>query len=381
MRGGERCLEVFCELLPQAHLYTLFHFRGAVSPAIEALPIRTSPLQWVPGLRRWYRHLLPLFPRAIASFDLSGYDLVVSLSHCVAKGAGAGSGVPHVSYCFTPMRYAWDQKEAYFNRDRRSRVALALIERVLEGLRRWDQATHPDRYLAISRCVAERIRRSYGREAEVVHPPVDVARFRPRPEPEGFYLAVSALAPYKRLDLAVAACSRLGRRLIVVGRGEDRGRLEAAAGPSVSFRGWLPDAEVADLMARCRAFLLPGEEDFGIAPLEAMASGRPAVALGRGGALETVVDLRRPEGREPTGVLFDEPTVDSLCGALLELERRESDFDPGALRRHAERFSLPRFRDEVARALVGFARERVTAARPAGPPAPEGLESSWPRSV
>jgi glycosyltransferase involved in cell wall biosynthesis len=252
------------------------------------------------------------------------------------------------------MRYLWDQAPLYFNRERFSRPALIVIERLLERLRAWDRSTHPDRYIASSRFVAGRIRRVWGRESDVIHPPVDTSRFHPRTQAEDFYLVVSALAPYKRLDLAVAACRRLGRKLVVVGTGEERARLERLAGPDVRFLGWRSDAEVADLLGRCRALLFPGEEDFGITPLEAMASGRPVVALGKGGVLETVVNARGAHAGAPTGILFEEPTAEALADAMLELERRERDFDPARLRAHAERFSRPRFLREISEAIERF---------------------------
>jgi glycosyltransferase involved in cell wall biosynthesis len=357
MRGGERCLEAFLRILPAADIFTLFHVRGAVSAAIESRPLRTSFLQRVPGIRRWYRWLLPLFPRAVRGFDLSGYDLVLSLSHCVAKGARA-RGVPHISYCFTPMRYLYDQAPLYFNRERLSRPALLAVRASLDRLRRWDARNHPDRYVAISGFVADRIRRAYGLESEVLYPPVDVERFRPGPPPEDYYLIVSSLTPYKRIDLAVRSLGRLGRRLVVVGDGEERARLERIAGPTVSLLGRRPDGEVASLVQRCRAFILPGEEDFGIAPLEAMASGRPVIALGRGGAMETVVDMRAPGGRSPTGILFPEPSEESLAEALLELERREGEIEPVAVRAHAEQFSVPRFEAGAVDALRRFLHAR-----------------------
>lgn len=360
MRGGEKCLEVFCELLPQAHLYTLFHFRGTVSSKIESLPIRTTFLQRMPFLRRAYRKYLPLFPIAIGSLDLSSYNLIVSLSHCVAKGAGSAAGRPHWCYCFTPMRYLWDQGPSYFHAGRYPRPALYLMERMLRRLRKWDASTHPTSYVAISRFVAERIRRAYGIQSEVIYPPVDLHRFQIGEKREDYYLIVAALAPYKRIDMAVEACSRLGRRLVIVGSGEDEGRLKRLAGPDVTFLGWRPDAEVAGLYSRCRAFLLPGEEDFGIAPLEAMASGRPVVALGRGGGTETIVSLRDPGSQAPTGILYDAPSQEPLIDALLELERREGEFDPAALRRHAARFCLERFRAEISEALKSFAASRRT---------------------
>ena len=362
MRGGEKCLEVVLELFPRADLYTLFHFKGSVSKTIERHRIFTSRLQHLPGLERWYRYGLPSFPRAIGSFDLSRYDLIVSLSHCVAKGAGAGSGVPHLCYCFTPMRYLWDQSGAYFNRDRFSGPALWMIERLLKRLRAWDRTTHPDRYIAISQYIADRIQRHYERSSEIVYPPVDLERFHLDDRREDYYLVVSALVPYKRIELAVEAANQLGRRLIVIGKGEEESRLRELAGPSVEILGWRPDEEVARLMSGCRGFLLPGEEDFGITPLEAAASGRPVVALARGGATETVVDARaRRKTEEPTGVLFPEPTVDSLVKALRELESRETEFRPTALRAHAARFSLSRFRRELRASIASFVNASANA--------------------
>ena len=353
MRGGERCLEVFCEIFPRAPIYTLFHFPGSVSPIIEDRPVRTSFIQTLPCLRRWHRHYLPFFPRAMRGLDLSGHELIVSLSHCVAKTARA-PGARHVSYCFTPMRYLYDQKDLYFNRERWSAPALRAIEAVLGSLRRSDLARHPDRYIAISRFVAERIRRLYGMSAEVIYPPVDTNRFQPASTRGDYYLVVSSLAPYKRVDLAVHAMNRLGRRLIVVGKGEEERRIASIAGPTVEILGWKPDAEVVDLVAGCRAFIMPQEEDFGIAPLEAMACGRPVIALGRGGALETVVDIDDRGGRPPTGILFSEPTPERLAEAVLAFEAREGEYDPAAIRRHAEEFSTPRFRERVIEALVRF---------------------------
>lgn len=371
MRGGERCLEVFCELFPQAEIYTLFHFAGEVSPTIERHEIRPSFLQRLPRARRWYRHYLPLFPGAVRSFDLSSFDLIVSTSHCVAKGAGAGTGVPHWCYCFTPMRYLWDQSEHYFNRARQPAPLLFAIDLLLEDLRRWDRATHPDRYVAISQFVAERMRRVWGRTGRVIHPPVDVDRFTPIEAPEDFYLIVSALVPYKRLDLAVEAANRLGRRLLVVGKGEDRARLEKLAGPTVQFLGWRSDEEVADLLARARALILPGEEDFGITPLESMASGRPVLALARGGALETVVDARSAPPGGGTGVLFPEPTSSCLADGMLELEGRMPEWNSARIRERAAELSLPRFRAQIARSLAEFVADRVKASRVASRASPQ----------
>jgi glycosyltransferase involved in cell wall biosynthesis len=346
MRGGERCLEVFCELFPDADLYTLLHVRGSVSPVIERRRVVTSFIQRLPDAARRYRSYLPLFPAAIRRFDLRGYDLVLSSSHAVAKGVRVPRGALHVCYCFTPMRYVWDLYDAYFG-PRASGLTRVLMPPVAAALRRWDRRTAGGvhHFVGISRFIADRIRRCYGREADVIHPPVDVARFRIEERPEDFYLVVSALAPYKRVDLAVAAATRLGRRLLVVGTGPEERRLRAAAGPSVEFLGWKDDPQVAELYARCRALLFPTVEDFGITPLEAMAAGRPVIALGQGGALETVVPPGG--GSPPTGLFFARQTADDLAEAILHFESGAVAFEPKALRRHAETFDRPLFKERV----------------------------------
>ncbi len=346
MRGGERCLEVFCELYPEAPLFTLLHVPGAVSAGIESHRIVTSFIQALPGAAARYRHYLPLFPAAISRLDLGGYDLVLSLSHCVAKGVRTPPGALHLSYCFTPMRYVWDLYDDYFGRDSGVLTRL-LMPGVAAALRRWDRRTAGvHHFVAISDHIARRISRVYGREAEVIHPPVDVQRFRISDAIDDFYLVVSALAPYKRVDLAIEAARRLGRRLLVVGTGPEEKRLRGLARPGIEFLGWRPDGEVAGLYARCRALLFTAVEDFGIVPLEAAAAGRPTIALGRGGALETMIGLDRGEG-EPTAVFFEDPTVDSLVGGIRRFEAAETRFDPTALRARAERFDRPIFKERV----------------------------------
>jgi glycosyltransferase involved in cell wall biosynthesis len=348
MRGGERCLEVFCELFPDADLFTLLHVRGSVSATIENRRITTSFLQRLPGAEARYRALLPLFPWAVARFDLRGYDLVLSSSHCVAKGVRVPRGALHVCYCFTPMRYVWDLFDDYFGARAPWAVRL-LMPPVAAALRRWDRATaaRVRHFIAISRFVADRISRCYGREAEVIYPPVDCQRFRLSEDAGEFYLVVSALTPYKRVDLAVEAANRLGVRLVVVGSGPEERRLRALAGPTVEFLGWRADAEVADLYARCRALLFPGVEDFGIVPLEAMASGKPVLAFERGGVRETVVPLE--QGIEsPTGLFFAEQTVEALAEAIRRFEASAHRFDPKALRAHAEAFDRPLFKERIA---------------------------------
>ncbi len=359
MRGGERCLEVFCELFPDADLFTLLHVRGSVSPTIENRRITTSFLQRLPAMEVRYRALLPLFPWAVERFDLRGYDLVLSSSHSVAKGVRVPRGALHLCYCFTPMRYVWDRYDDYFGARAPWPVRL-LMPPVAEALRLWDRrtATRVHHYIAISRFVAERIARCYGREAEVIYPPVDLQRFRLSEEAGEFYLVVSALTPYKRVDLAVEAANRLGVRLVVVGSGPEERRLRARAGPTVEFLGWRSDAEVAELYARCRALLFPGVEDLGIVPLEAMASGKPVLAFDRGGARETVVPLE-PGIESPTGLYFSSQTVGALVDAIHRFEANAHRFVPKALRAHAENFDRPLFKERIA-AYVARRREEFS---------------------
>lgn len=366
MRGGERCLEALCELFPDATLYTLLHVPGSVSPAIERMRIRTSFLQRLGPFRRRFRALLPLFPLAVERFDLRGHDLVISSSHCVAKGALAPAGSRHVAYVYTPMRYVWDQAVAYADGAGWGRLRRAAAAPVAGRLRRWDAASSArvDEFVAISRHVAGRIRRCYGRDAAVIHPPVDAARFYPGEGEGDYYLVVSALVPYKRVDLAVAACTRLGRPLKIVGAGPQARRLRRPAGPTVEFLGPCSDGEVAALYAGCRALLFPGLEDFGIAPLEAQAAGRPVIAYGDGGACETVVPINSrpappaggpraaegPEG-EPTGVFFFEQTADALAAAIEDLEANRHRFHPKVLRDRALAFDRPLFARAMAQYL------------------------------
>ena len=341
MRGGEKVLEVLCERFPQAEIFTLLHVPGSVSPAIERMRIHTSFVQGLPAVRTRYRHYLPIFPFAIERFRLEGYDFILSTSHCCAKSVIRPSTAVHLCYCFTPMRYAWDQFEAYFGRDQLGFARNALMTPLMGWLREWDRRTadRPDRYVAISHYVAGRIRRYYNREAAVQYPPVDTAYFTPDTTgPERFALVVSALAPYKRVDIAIRACQQLGMPLKIVGTGPERSALERLAGPSIEFLGWRTDAEIRDLYRRASVVLLPGEEDFGIVPLEAQACGRPVVALGRGGALETIVP-------DKTGVLVPEVGADAFAAGI----RRALDlaFDSPRIRRHAEQFGRDRFGDAM----------------------------------
>jgi glycosyltransferase involved in cell wall biosynthesis len=312
MRGGEKVLESLCRLLPDADLLTLVHRRGSVSPTIEARRIRTSWIQHLPRPSRLYRHYLPLFPIAIEQFDLDDVDVVISTSHCAAKAVVPTGRAVHLCYSHSPMRYAWDQFDAYFGEERLGRVGHGAARHVLAWLARWDRDTAPrvDRFLANSAHVASRIARYYNRVATVLHPPVDTRFFTPgTSEPGGYYLVVSALVPYKRIDTAIHAAAMLGAPLKIVGTGPDAERLRALAGTDVEFLGHVDDTTLRDLYRTAKAVLLPGEEDFGIAPVEAQACGRPVVALGRGGALETVED-------GVSGFLVQDPSVEAFADAM-----------------------------------------------------------------
>jgi len=355
MRGGEKVLEAIAELYPDATIHTLLHVKGSVSETIERHPERRSFVQWLPSSARHYRQYLPLFPTAIEQFDFDGCDLVISTSHCAAKSVVVPGRTPHICYCHSPMRYAWDQFDSYFGPDQVGRVRSGLLKPVLARLARWDRDTagRVDRYVANSHYVAGRIRRYYNRGSTVVYPPVDTEFYRPEPAvgPEAFLLAVSALVPYKRLDVAIGAAAAARVPLTIVGRGPEEPRLRALAassGGDVTFTGWLDDEQIRDLYRRCRAVVMPGVEDFGMVPVEAQACGRPVVALGEGGALDSVLD-------GVTGILVREQSVAAFAGAFHDAASR--DFDTAAIRRHAESFGRLRFQQEFQNVVDDIDRE------------------------
>jgi glycosyltransferase involved in cell wall biosynthesis len=356
MRGGEKCLEVLCRRWPHAALFTLLHRRGSVSPAIERLRPRTSFLNLLPESYRYYRYLLPLMPAAAASWRLPPCDLIVSFSHCVAKAVDPRrQRVPHVCYCFTPMRYIWHMQEAYFSGERVSGIKTRLLERFFDWLRQWDRRTAANvtHFIAISQTVQRRIAECYGRDSTVIYPPVDTDFYHPAAlRREDYYLAVSAFAPYKRLDLAIRACNALQRPLLLIGSGQDEARLRALAGPTIHFLGWQSDIVIRDHLRRCRALLFPGEEDFGIVPVEAQACGAPVIAFGRGGGTETVIPLDRRDASPtglggPTGTWFAEQTAEALAAAMLEFEKNRRLFSSSASRRQALHFTAARFAEEL----------------------------------
>jgi glycosyltransferase involved in cell wall biosynthesis len=352
-RGGEKVLEALCELFPQAEIFTLLHKKGAMAPRIEARPIHTSFVQRLPFALERHRQFLPLFPRAIETFDLKGFDLAVSSSHCVAKGARVPSGVPHVSYVHAPMRYMWDLFDDYFGPGRASFPVRTAARALRPYLQRWDrQSAQPiTRIVANSQNIAAKIGRFWGRSAEVVHPPVDLERFAAAPleglGQGGYFLWVGALAPYKRIDLALEAFGRLGAPLWIAGSGQDDARVRSLP-KNIRFLGQVSDEELVRLYRDARALVFPGEEDFGITPLEAQACGRPVIALARGGALETV--------RSDTGLFFAEQTVEGLVDAVRSFDDFERRFVPAQARENALRFSRQAFLERFAEVVRGLGR-------------------------
>jgi len=344
MRGGEKILEVFCELFPDATIFTTIHNEGMMSPAIERMKIKTSFIQHLPLKATKYRNYLPLMPAAMDALDFSEYDFILSTSVAVAKAAKPRSGAMHICYCNTPMRYVWDQYDEYFGKNRAGIVTSTTMSLIAPYLRRWDVRTC-DRvhyFIANSHNVAERIFRIYHRTSDVIYPPVSTDLFTVSNKDEGYYLIVSALVPYKRVDLAIETFNRFGEKLLVVGSGPEMEKLKKLAKKNIEILGWQSDKNLVKLYAGCRALIFPGVEDFGIVPLEAMASGKPVVAFAKGGALETVVG----DGDSPTGVFFHQQTVEALVEATEALSRMK--FDPYAIRRHAEKFDRKEFKRQIA---------------------------------
>lgn len=349
--GGERCLEVFHELWPQARLYTLVFEEDSIRKlGIDNGQIHASFLQYFPRAQKWYRKYLPFYPLAVEQFDLSTYDMIISSSHAAAKGVLVRTDQLHVCYCHTPMRYAWDLTHRYLKENALERGMKSFIARfILHYMRIWDALTanRVDFFIANSSYTARRIWRTYRREATVIYPPVDVERFRVNDKKDDFFLFISRMVPYKKADLVVATFSKLGLPLVVAGDGPQLEECRKLAAKNIDFLGYQEDAAVVDLMARARALVFAAEEDFGIVPVEAQACGTPVIAYGKGGVQETVIPADGTNWDTATGVFFDVQEEDALAGAVNKFLSWEGKFRPAMLRKNAERFSRERFKKEI----------------------------------
>ncbi len=336
--GAERVLETLVEMYPSAPLYTSMYWRDGMPPQYRAWDVRSSWLDRAPGIYQHHQPYLPLYPLAFRSFDLSRYDVVLSNKSGFCHGVPTGNAL-HLCYCLAPTRYVWTL-DAYAEREAMRRAARLALKPLVAWLRRWDYAAaqRVTRFVAISSEIQGRIRTYYNRDSIVIHPPVDLHRYHPAALRDDYYLVVSRLIPYKRIDLAIEAFNRLGRPLWIAGDGRDVERLRSMAEPNIKFLGRVPDADLPDLVARCKAFVFPGHEDFGLAPVEAQAAGRPVIAYGAGGARDTVID-------GVSGVLFAEQTADALSDAVRRLDA--IDFDPSAIRANAARFDLRAFKQKL----------------------------------
>ena len=359
--GAENVLESLARLFPGAPVFTSMYAPDIMPLQYREWDIHTTFMQRLPGVTTHHQAYLPVYPLAFSTLDLAGYDLVLSNKSGFCHGAPCPPGAIHVCYCLTPTRFLW-QYEAYRVRENINRGLNLLLKPIVGLLRRWDYAAaqRVHHFIAISSEIQERVRRFYHRESTIISPPVDITRFRPGLEPRGdYFLAGGRLIPYKRVDLAVRACSQLGLRLVVYGDGRDRPALELLAGPSVTFVGRVPWDELVRLFQGARAFIFPGLEDFGIAPVEAQAAGRPVIAFAGGGALDTIIPGR-------TGQFFGEQSPESLAAALASFD--PGAYDPGVCRANAERFSAERFERELKESVWNFANTGTSSAAGGGYP-------------
>ena len=359
--GAEKVAEELMRLLPHADLHSTVALPQCVPASLADVPIKTSWMQYLPRLREYYRLYFLLYPLAVRSLDLSAYDLVISSSSGYVKGVRTNRDALHICYCHTPMRWVWGF-DNYSKRESFGSAYRMVLRGLISGLRDWDVSAsrQPDYFIANSRAVAARIWRAYGRHAQVIHPPIDLDRFAISNEQDDYYLILSRLVSYKRIDLAIAACNLKRRKLVVIGDGPDRSRLAAMAGPTVSLLGRLSDDEVQYHAGRCRALIFPGEEDFGMAPLEIAAAGRPTIAYRAGGAVETIVE-------DVTGVFFDKQTPEDLAAAIERFEMK--DWPEQLLRSHAGSFSVEVFHERM-RAFLS----KIGARMRDGSPLPASME-------
>jgi glycosyltransferase involved in cell wall biosynthesis len=353
-RGGERVFDVIADIFPGADVFMLLCDPNALPPSVRAHRISTSFLNRLPGVKKYYRTLLPFFPLALEQFNLTEYDIVISHEAGPAKGVLTRADARHICYCHTPMRYLWDMYHDYLETAPAGSLGKAIYALSCHYVRKWDYlaSARVDEFVASSQNSARRIQKYYRRDARVIYPPVNVGKFQVAEEPgRDFYLVVSPLVEYKRIDLAIDACNKLRKRLVIIGDGEKRKALQRIAGPTISFLGFQPDEVVLQHYSNCKALLFPGEEDIGLTPIEAQASGRPVIAYACGGVLETVLglypgELSSPEER--TGVFFQEQSSESLAEAILAFEAIETKFSPQFIRRNALRFDENRFRQQFA---------------------------------
>ena len=348
MRGGEKVLELIIDLFPQSDIYTLVHNKGTVSGLIESCPIFTSFIDRLPFKKNHHAYYLPLFPTAIEMFDLKKYDLIFSTSHCVAKGVRTPPTAVHISYIHSPMRYVWDMYEDYFSPQRLNFFSRKVIPLWANYLRIWDvtSSNRVDEFIANSKHVARRISKYYRRDAEVIHPPVDIDLFQISKSTGDYFLIVSALVPYKRIDLAIKVFNQLKQPLVIIGEGPEESHLKKIAGDTIKFNGWQQAEALKQYYSECTALLFPGEEDFGITPVEAQACGKPVIAFARGGALETIIGYNGTNELKCTGIFFHEQSESSFTETFKIFS--QLSWDKEFIRKNSERFSRERFISEIS---------------------------------
>ena len=366
MRGGEQVLQAIASIFPRARIYTLFCDREKISSELNNHEINTSFIQNIPKRKLYYRYFLPLFPRAIERFNFNDTDLVISSSHCVAKGAVAGDGTLHICYCHSPMRYVWDRFDDYFPKDRLNPIKYKIIATLAERLRKWDREScgRVDLFIANSSFVRRRIQNYYNRPARVIHPPVDTEYFTPgRNQNDGYYLVAGALVPYKRINLVIEAFRGSKEELVVIGDGPDFGRLVNNAPENVKFTGWVDRETLREYYRGCKALVFPGVEDFGIVPVEAQSCGKPVIAFAEGGIDDTVIGplVDKIDGFDgfKSGLFFKNQTVEDIRKALKAFPTLS--FDSQEIRRHAARFSRENFfiqMNELLAEAVGLFRKQ-----------------------